>query len=53
MANIKKLVFFIKRQFHPHLFSKEVELAGMNYWPYKHVMLKVCKCGASRILEIK
>lgn len=48
----KLVVYKIKQLFHGHSFDKEVELAGMDYWPYEHIKLRVCKCGATKIEEL-
>ena len=48
----KLLVYKIRQLFHNCAYNKEVELAGMDYWPYQHIRLRICICGRTKIEEL-
>lgn len=48
----KRVVYWLRQLLHKHGYDKEVELAGMDYWPFEHIRLRVCKCGSTKIEEL-
>ena len=53
MSVVKRIVYWFRQMAHSCSYDKEVELAGMDYWPYDHVQLRVCKCGRSKLVELQ
>jgi hypothetical protein len=53
---VKRILAWIKQRFHGHDFSKSyckfIHLTG-PIWPFKDPLLKICSCGATRIVENK